>query len=679
MQRCFFALVMVIGLGLGLGLSGGGASANGIDRETLRSVVSVLPVWPGQPQGGAAQPPGAAPEGAGVVLRPGIVATAWHVVAPAERVDVRLSDGRILPARMLGHDAASDIALLEVAAALPPFETLRDPALASRACAIGNAFGLGLSVTCGVVSATGVSNAGFNPVEDFIQTDASANPGTSGGALVDGEGRLIGMVSAIFASEGDTDIGITFAVSAALLERVADALITDGAVRYPRPGWRLMPPDRTQSARLAAPVVTALDAAGPAALAGVQEGDLLIEVNGRRVHTPRDVIAALAVLPQDAPAVSVLLERDRQPSPVEVALQPPEAAPDAQEQAAVGAPDPACPYDADICEIRQAVFPVSSFDPIASATRISADLLVTNRHVVGDFETAEIYTPDGPVTARVVPSAYRGDLVLLQADGLPDEGLLPRLSPAMSVPPFQAIGADIARQEIRVFAPGDLLAEPDPDAPLGRLHVTARMQPGVSGGALVDATGGMVAIAVGGGDGRFEAVPAAQVLPLLALREAPEATGVTQELGAAFATCSGAIDEGASPEQTVQACRAAENHGLLLEAGRVVSQAGDFDGAIALHSDAVAQVPNSINARISLLVSLQLGARFEEMLPHARWLLAAAPQDSNSLRFAIQAGVWGGDLELAEAGYAQLLKTDPAQAQAARRFIDSPPPTPVRR
>ena len=122
---------------------------------------------------------------------------------------------------------------------------------------------------------------------------------------------------------------------------------------------------------------------------------------------------------------------------------PPEAAPDAQEQAAVGAPDPACPYDAEICEIRQAVFPVSSFDPIASATRISADLLVTNRHVVGDFETAEIYTPDGPVMARVVPSAYRGDLVLLQADGLPDEGLLPRLSPAMSVPPFQAIGSSI--------------------------------------------------------------------------------------------------------------------------------------------------------------------------------------------------------------------------------------------
>ena len=211
---------------------------------------------------------------------------------------------------------------------------------------------------------------------------------------------------------------------------------------------------------------------------------------------------------------------------------------------------------------------------------------MTNRHVVGDFETAEIYTPDGPVMARVVPSAYRGDLVLLQADGLPDEGLLPRLSPAMSVPPFHAIGADIARQEIRVFAPGDLLAEPDPDAPLGRLHVTARMQPGVSGGALVDATGGMVAIAVGGGDGRFEAVPAAQVLHLLALAPGRGHAGTGQPCH-----LFRAIDEGVARADSGPAAET-----------RPPSGRGGLSRRLKFRwrnrpAHAVAQVPNSINAQ----------------------------------------------------------------------------------
>ncbi|MEQ9293857.1 MAG: hypothetical protein RIG93_16455, partial [Roseibium album] len=108
-------------------------------------------------------------------------------------------------------------------------------------------------------------------------------------------------------------------------------------------------------------------------------------------------------------------------------------------------------------------------------------------------------------------------------------------------------------------------------------------------------------------------------------------------------------------------------------------QAGDFDAAISLHGQASDQVPNSINSRMSLLVSLQLATRFEDMTDHARWLLKAAPDDPQALRFSIQSGVWGGDPELAEAGYRALLKADPRQAQAARRFIDSEPPVPRRR
>ena len=233
--------------------------AQAIPADTLDSVVSVLPVWPGRPQGGQAVPPGSAPEGSGVVVAPdGLIATAWHVVEPAERIDVRLSDGRILPAELVGQDRASDIALLQVNANLPPLTPAPRPALAQPVCAIGNAYGLGLSVTCGVVSARDVSNAGFNPVEDFVQTDAAANPGSSGGALVDAEGRLVGLLSAIFASEADANIGINFAVSQPLLQRVVEDLRDDGAASYVSAGWRLQRLPRDRQAEVAAARVATL-------------------------------------------------------------------------------------------------------------------------------------------------------------------------------------------------------------------------------------------------------------------------------------------------------------------------------------------------------------------------------------------------------------------------------------
>ena len=161
--------------------------------------------------------------------------------------------GRILPARLIAKDAASDIAVLGVDAELPPIGIASPPQLAQPVCSVGNAFGLGLSVTCGVVSALNVSNAGFNPVEDFVQTDAASNPGVSGGALVDAEGRLVGMMSAIFASKADNNIGVNFAVSTDLLLRVVDALVADGEVRYPSPGWRLRTAPRGRLAKVGPP------------------------------------------------------------------------------------------------------------------------------------------------------------------------------------------------------------------------------------------------------------------------------------------------------------------------------------------------------------------------------------------------------------------------------------------
>ncbi|MEM8579781.1 MAG: trypsin-like peptidase domain-containing protein, partial [Pseudomonadota bacterium] len=329
--------------------------ATAMPQETIASVVSVLPVWPGRAQGGSGGPPGVAPEGSGVVVQPDIIATAWHVIEPAERIDIRLSDGRVLPAELVAQDVASDIALLRVNADLPPMVFAESPSLADHVCAIGNAYGFGLSVTCGVVSALGVSNAGFNPVEDFVQTDAAANPGTSGGALVDDEGHLVGMISAIFASGSETNIGMNFAVSAPLLQRVTAALLAEGEVSYPQPGWRLALPERSVLARIAAAEVALLDDSGPAAQAGFQVGDLILSIGERRIRAPRDAIAALALVPEGTPSVDVRIERNGTPAFVSLPLARPKVA---DEQATNRDQLGDCPHVLPVCLMRQAVFPV---------------------------------------------------------------------------------------------------------------------------------------------------------------------------------------------------------------------------------------------------------------------------------------------------------------------------------
>ena len=226
-------------------LAASAAPAAAFEARVLESVVSVLPVWPGHKVGGTpGTPPGSAPEATAVAVLPGgLLATALHVVDRAEAITVRLADGRRFAAELVAADVATDLALLRIPVDLPPLEPAPEPALGAPVCAVGNAFGLDLSVTCGVVSATQRSGVGFNPVEDFIQTDASVNPGASGGALVDAEGRLVGLLSAIFTKEADADIGVNFAVSAALLMRVVEDLAAHGRVRRPASGFRVVDPD----------------------------------------------------------------------------------------------------------------------------------------------------------------------------------------------------------------------------------------------------------------------------------------------------------------------------------------------------------------------------------------------------------------------------------------------------
>lgn len=271
------------------------APAAPFKAEVLDSVVSVLPLWPGQPQGGQPDlPPGVAPEGTAVAIAPGgFLATALHVVDQALEITVRLPDGRLVPAEVLGKDPASDLALLGVAEDLPPLPYAPEPALGAPVCAVGNQFGLDLSVSCGVVSALHRAGTGFNPIEDFVQTDAVVNPGASGGALVDAEGRLVGLLSAIFTMESDANIGVNFAASAELVRRIMVDLKTYGEVRRAKAGLGLddlTPEERATEVGLR---VRGVLPGGAAEAAGIRAGDLLTAVEGRRVTKVPEAIAAI--------------------------------------------------------------------------------------------------------------------------------------------------------------------------------------------------------------------------------------------------------------------------------------------------------------------------------------------------------------------------------------------------
>ena len=193
------------------------------------SVVVIEPTWPGYNRPGFGAPPGTAPAGTGIFIgtgdRSSHLVTAAHVITRATEIEIVTEDGMRHAAAVIAVDNQRDIAILETKLKRRPIMLrLTDPAIGEHGCAIGNSFGLGLSISCGVVSAIHRKQVGFNPIEDFVQTDAAINPGGSGGALVDADGRLIGMIDGIFTKEADIDAGVNFAVSVPLLIEGAELL-----------------------------------------------------------------------------------------------------------------------------------------------------------------------------------------------------------------------------------------------------------------------------------------------------------------------------------------------------------------------------------------------------------------------------------------------------------------------
>lgn len=263
--------------------------ANAIECS-VNSVVSLLPVWP------ANFTRNEEPEGSGIVIHDGsLIATADHVIGPAKEVYARTRDGRILATRIVMRDALSDVAFLKVDEELLPFNQWRTAEIAARSCAIGNSFGLDLSVTCGVVSGLEISGAGFNRIEDFIQTDAAINPGMSGGALVDEQGQLIGMISAIFAKQEGTNIGVNFAVSTALLDVLLSDFLKDQKVEHWLSGVLLKPlSNQKPGEKTGGKIVRVLP--GSAEMeAGLIVGDVIVAVTGKRIGRAGAYERALAL------------------------------------------------------------------------------------------------------------------------------------------------------------------------------------------------------------------------------------------------------------------------------------------------------------------------------------------------------------------------------------------------
>jgi serine protease Do len=230
--------------------------------------------------------------GSGVIVSPeGYILTNNHVVDHATDVTVTLHDKRVLKAKVIGTDPRTDIAVLKIEGSNFPSLVLGNSSqveVGDTVLAVGDPFGVGQTVTAGIVSATGRSGLGIEDVEDFIQTDAPINPGNSGGALVDDEGHLIGINTAILAGNSGGNQGIGFAVPINLARHDMDQILAHGKVERGYLG--ILPEDVTPtlakafSTNATGALVGDVTANSPAAKAGLQKGDIVTAVNGQTIN-----------------------------------------------------------------------------------------------------------------------------------------------------------------------------------------------------------------------------------------------------------------------------------------------------------------------------------------------------------------------------------------------------------
>ena len=237
--------------------------------------------------------------GSGVVVSDqGYIVTNAHVIDGADDIVVSFIDGQRARASVIGSDPESDLAVIQVGVkGLRPLPFQTEPSqVGDVVLAIGNPFGVGQTVTQGIISATERSGLGINTFEDFIQTDAAINPGNSGGALIDVSGRLVGINTAIFSRSGG-NMGIGFAIPTVLVEQVMTAIIQDGKVTRGwlgvEVGYSMSDPADLESGPKGV-VIGGVISAGPADRAGLRSGDLVTKLNGISIQDANELIQYVA-------------------------------------------------------------------------------------------------------------------------------------------------------------------------------------------------------------------------------------------------------------------------------------------------------------------------------------------------------------------------------------------------
>ncbi|MBF7730319.1 S1C family serine protease [Pseudomonas sp. N040] len=269
--------------------------------------------------------------GSAVIISPeGYLLTNNHVIEGADKIVVALMDGRETLAHVVGTDPETDLAVLKIDLADLPVITLGRSdqiRIGDVALAIGNPFGVGQTVTMGIISATGRNQLGINTYEDFIQTDAAINPGNSGGALIDAQGNLLGINTAIFSKSGGSQ-GIGFAIPTKLAMDVMRAIIQQGRVIRGWLGIEIQPmtPELAESFGMEGRpgiIVAGLYRNGPGYLAGLQPGDVILSIDGEPASNGRRSMNQVA---RSKPGESVVLEVLRNGKPLqfkaEVGLRP---------------------------------------------------------------------------------------------------------------------------------------------------------------------------------------------------------------------------------------------------------------------------------------------------------------------------------------------------------------------
>ncbi|MDD5384026.1 MAG: Do family serine endopeptidase [Gallionella sp.] len=270
--------------------------------------------------------------GSGVIVSPdGYILTNHHVVEAADQIEVALADGRKTKAHVIGSDPETDLAVIKVE--LPgklPAITFGHPErvqVGDMVLAIGNPFGVGQTVTMGIISALKRNHLGLNTFENFIQTDAAINPGNSGGALVDVNGNLIGINSAIYSPNGGS-LGIGFAIPASIAKKTMEQIIQSGSVTR---GWigagvQELTPELAESFKLGSTkgvLITEVIRSSPAEQAGIKTGDILIAIDDKTIDDWNTMLETVANLPPGKVVTARLMRNGTATSlPVKIGKRP---------------------------------------------------------------------------------------------------------------------------------------------------------------------------------------------------------------------------------------------------------------------------------------------------------------------------------------------------------------------